>query len=269
MLVTTTTVAAILLYLGATLFHITQRLRSPASTAPTVLMAAGGIALALHGYVASELVFSGAGVNFSLWPASVLILFVVNLIVLLSSLRKPLHSLLILLFPASALGLTLSLALGTDLPHKDHLSLQIGVHVLFSLLAYSVFTVAAAHALLLAYQDRRLKQHHPGGFLRGLPPLQTMEALLFEYIWAGIILLTLSLITGFLFLENLWAQHLAHKSFFSVVAWLVFATLLWGRYRIGWRSRTAIRWTLGGFISLALAYWGSKFVLEVLLGVPA
>jgi len=93
-----------------------------------------------------------------------------------------------------------------------------------------------------------------------------MERLLFQMIGAGFVLQSLSLITGFLFLQDMFAQHMVHKTFFSLVAWLVYGILLWGRWRFGWRGRTAIRSTLGGFLSLLLAYLGSKLVLELLLG---
>jgi ABC-type uncharacterized transport system permease subunit len=121
------------------------------------------------------------------------------------------------------------------------------------------------HAILLAVQDSHIRNKHPGGFIRALPPLQTMENLLFQMLTAGFILLSLSLFSGILFLEDLFAQHLAHKTVFSIIAWLVFGTLLWGRWRFGWRGRTAIRWTLSGFFFLMLAYFGSKLVLEIVL----
>ena len=92
-----------------------------------------------------------------------------------------------------------------------------------------------------------------------------MENLLFDTIVTGFICLSLSLVSGMMFLENMFAQQLAHKTVLSILAWIVFAILLLGRWQLGWRGRTAIRWTLGGFISLMLAYFGSKFVLEVLL----
>lgn len=266
MVINAAIIAAIALYLGATLCHVRLRLKTPAAP-PAWLLAAAGLGLLSHGVAAYLLVFRGAGINLSLWPVSVLILFAVNLIVLASSIKKPVHSLLILLFPAASLGLLLALLFNPAIPHSEHLSPSIGIHVLFSLLSYSLFTIAAVQSLLLAYQHYQLKHHHPGGLLTGLPPLQTMEALLFEVIWCGFILLTLGLLSGFLFVDNFMAQHLAHKTFFSMVAWLLFAILLWGRHRLGWRGNIAIRWTLGGFASLALAYWGSKFVLEVILGL--
>jgi len=88
---------------------------------------------------------------------------------------------------------------------------------------------------------------------------------LFEVIIVGFISLTVSLGSGLLFLENMFAQHLVHKTILSIFAWFVFLTLLIGHWKLGWRGRTAIRWTLSGFISLMLAYFGSKFVLEILL----
>jgi len=118
---------------------------------------------------------------------------------------------------------------------------------------------------VLSVQNSFLHKHQPGGLIRLLPPLKTMETLLFDAIIIGFICLSLSLVSGMIFLENMFAQHLAHKTILSILAWLVFAILLAGRWLAGWRGRTAIRWTLGGFISLMLAYFGSKFVLEVIL----
>jgi ABC-type uncharacterized transport system permease subunit len=120
-------------------------------------------------------------------------------------------------------------------------------------------------AILLAIQDRHLHRRQPVRFVRALPPLQTMESLLFEMIALGFVLLSVALGTGFVFLEDMFAQHLAHKTILSVAAWTVFGILLWGRFRFGWRGRTALRWTLAGFVVLMIAYFGSKFVLELIL----
>jgi ABC-type uncharacterized transport system permease subunit len=262
-------IVAIALYISATLYHLLQRVVPERAVRPTWLLAGGAIALACHGLATWSMMLTPIGINFSLWPVSTLIIFVVNLIVLSSCLRKPVHNLLVILFPASAVVLVCSLFFGYTIVDAEHLSLKIGFHVIFSLLAYSLFTIAAGQSLLLAYQDKQLRNHHPGGFLKGLPPLQTMETLLFEIIWVGFILLSLSIVTGILFIDNFWAQHLAHKTFFSIVGWLVFAILLWGRLKLGWRGSVAIRWTIGGFVLLALAYWGSKFVIEVVLNTQA
>ena len=115
-------------------------------------------------------------------------------------------------------------------------------------------------------QDNHLRNKRPGGFIRALPPMQTMESLLFQLIGLGLAILTLSLVSGVFYLEDMFAQHLVHKTILSMTAWVVFATLLWGRWKFGWRGRIAIRWTLSGFFVLLLAYVGSKWVLEIMLG---
>ncbi len=140
-------------------------------------------------------------------------------------------------------------------------------HILLSILAYGMFTIAVFQALLLLLQNRQLKNKHPSGLIKNFPPLQTMESLLFGFLWAGWTLLSMSLISGWLFVENLFAQHLVHKTLLSILAWIVFSVLLWGRTRLGWRGHKAIRWTLGGFLLLMLAYFGSKLVREYILHI--
>jgi ABC-type uncharacterized transport system permease subunit len=136
---------------------------------------------------------------------------------------------------------------------------------MLSLLAYSLLAIAALQALALALEDRLLRQRRPLRMMRILPPLQTLEFSMFQIIAFGFFLLSLGLISGLMFLKDMFAQHLVHKTVLSIIAWLVFAILLWGRYRFGWRGRTAIRYTLSGFGSLMLAYFGSKLVLELIL----
>jgi ABC-type uncharacterized transport system permease subunit len=94
-----------------------------------------------------------------------------------------------------------------------------------------------------------------------------MERLLFRVILAGFVFLTLTLATGIVFSETLFGQAMKfnHKTLFAVISWLIFAALLTGRHLYGWRGRTALRWTVAGFVALLLAYVGSRFVLEVIL----
>ena len=121
-------------------------------------------------------------------------------------------------------------------------------------------TLAVARSLLADAFDYRS--------FASLPPLLTLERLLFRLIGAAFVLLTLTLATGIIFSESLFGRPLRfdHKSVFAVVSWLTFAALLVGRHFYGWRGRTALRWTLAGFVLLLLAYIGSRFVLEVVLG---
>ena len=180
-------------------------------------------------------------------------------------LRRPTGNLMVALFPLAALSIVVSWLPSAAGEVSTGITPGMFAHILISILAYSIMTIATIQALALALQERHLKHHHIGGILRTLPPLQTMEQILFEMIWFGMVLLTLSLITGVVFIEDIFAQHLAHKTFFSILAWGIFAILLWGRHQLGWRSQIAARWTFGGFTALMLAYYGSKFVFEFLL----
>ena len=147
-----------------------------------------------------------------------------------------------------------------------------GWHVAVAVLAYSTLTIAAFHAVLMALQEARLHTRTAAGGWLGsaldqLPALLTMEKLLFRVIWIGFILLSLTVLSGVVFSEQLFgsALRLDHKSVFALLSWLLFAALLAGRRYQGWRGKTALRFTLAGFATLALAYVGSRFVLEVVL----
>ena len=161
------------------------------------------------------------------------------------------------------------LVLELNLPEKQHVlhthNWQMSVHILSSIIAFSLLNIAALQAVLLAIQDQQLKSHPPKYFIQSLPPLQTMESLLFQMLGTGLFFLTIALVSGFIFIEDLFAQHLVHKTVLSIIAWLIFSSLLIGRLRYGWRGKTAVRWTLTGFILLLLAYFGSKLVLEIIL----
>ncbi|MGW8367631.1 MAG: cytochrome C assembly family protein, partial [Gammaproteobacteria bacterium] len=162
------------------------------------------------------------------------------------------------------------MSLGTALPVATHftrsMTWQLQAHVMMSMLAYSMLGIGAALALLIAAQDKRLRQRRPTGWLRVLPPMETLEQSLFGALTIGFLLLTLAVFSGLIFVENFFAQHLVHKSVLSILAWLIFAILLAGRWRYGWRGKRAVHWTLVGFAILALAYFGSKLVLEAMLG---
>jgi ABC-type uncharacterized transport system permease subunit len=141
------------------------------------------------------------------------------------------------------------------------------LHILIALLAYSLFTIASLQALTMAVLERRLHGGKLPTLLESLPPLLTMERMLFKIITLGFVLLTLTLGSGMLFSEELSGKpfQVNHKFVFAIVSWCIFAALLAGRWIYGWRGRLALRWTIGGFVVLVLAYIGSKFVLEIIL----
>ena len=139
------------------------------------------------------------------------------------------------------------------------------VHIVTSVMAFGLLSMAGVYAGFVAVLDHFLRQHHINPLVRALPALDIMETLLFRLVLAGFVLLSISLATGLLFVNDLFAQHLVHKTVLSICAWLIFGLLLLGRHIRGWRGRTAVRLTLAGVAVLVLAYFGSKAVLEVIL----
>jgi len=183
---------------------------------------------------------------------------------LLVNFARPIATLGVIVFPLAAILLLVDVfAAPPTMPLP--IEWQIKLHVVFALLGYSVLSVAALLAILLAVQEHALRQRQVGGFAAALPPLTLTESLMFQLIGAGFVLLTLTLLSGVLFVENLFAQHLIHKTVLSFAAWIIFGVLLFGRWRYGWRGRRAVRLTLSGMALLLLAYFGSRFVLELVL----
>lgn len=230
----------------------------------------------LHG-TAGLAVFCHVGVVLhGIWHAHTLVislgtalsLFAVQAALLqwLFNFRQPITALGLVVYPVAALCLLAGQWLPVGNEASAALDWPLQLHILLSLLAYGTLTLGAVQAVVLAVQHRRLHDHSPRGTSMGLPPLQTMEHLLFRLIAAGFFLLSLAILSGGLFIDNLFAQHLAHKTILSIIAWIFFAVLLWGRWRYGWRGRLAVRWTLAGYGVLILAYFGSKLVLELILG---
>jgi ABC-type uncharacterized transport system permease subunit len=143
---------------------------------------------------------------------------------------------------------------------------ELTAHILLSMGAAALLFAAAVTALLLVFLDRRLRTRRIADLPSALPPLDALEKIMFRLIGAGFGLLTLALLTGFVFVTNLFTQNLVQKTVLSLIAWLLFGVLLIGRLRFGWRGRSAVRWTLSGFAILAVAYFGVKFVLEYVFG---
>jgi ABC-type uncharacterized transport system permease subunit len=171
---------------------------------------------------------------------------------------------------AVVLGIAALLAAGTgSLAHAREVAdtgWPLAAHILLALGAAGMFAIAAVLVILLALQDGQLRSKRPANWLTSLPPVESLEQAMFTVIGTGMAALTLAILAGLLFVTDLFAQHLAHKAILALTAWLIFAVLLFGRWRFGWRGRKAAVYTLAGFVVLALAYFGSKFVLEVLLG---
>ncbi len=144
-------------------------------------------------------------------------------------------------------------------------STGMALHIITSIVAFGVLSIASVYAMFITLIDHLLRQHNFNSLVRTLPALDTLEELLIHLIQVGFTVLTVALATGLIFVDNLFGQHLGHKTLLSIFAWLIFALLLWGRWKKGWRGRVTSRMTITGIAVLLLAYFGSKLVLEIIL----
>lgn len=263
-LMNTTTLASlsILTYLISTFFIVRDTHQNKRQRTPLYL---AWVAVGAHISHIAVTFQQNISFNFSFVSTASLVSLIVALLLLIATLNKPVEKLGVVVFPIAAIMLGLEL----NLPEKPHLlhthNWQMSTHVMTSIIAFSLLNIAALQAVLLAIQDQQLKSHPPQQLIQSLPPLQTMESLLFQMLGVGLFFLTISLVSGFIFIDDLFAQHLVHKTVLSIIAWIIFSSLLMGRLRYGWRGKTAVRWTLTGFVLLLLAYFGSKLVLELIL----
>ena len=255
------TAAAVLYTISATLILIPiLRGSSIKKKGFTLLLASTGTLL--HAWLLLITIIDGSNFNLNLINALSLISWLMTFIVVSLSLKRPTESLGIVILPVTALT-TLTAAFTST--SANTISPEIQTHIFLSVIAYGVLGIAAIQAIIASVLSQQLHQHKPGGFAKALPPLRVMENTLQMLLSAGFTLLTLSLASGFLYLDDMFAQHLVHKTVLSLAAWTVFAILLFGHWRYGWRGKTALKWTLSAYGLLLLSYFGSKFVLEVLI----
>lgn len=194
-----------------------------------------------------------------------LVSLVISALFFFAAITQPIETLALIVFPFAAVAVLLNIDNAFPATPPVFFDAALQTHIILSILSYSLLTVAAFQAIMLSFQERQLHNRQTGKLINSLPPLQLMENLLFQVLSLGVFLLTFALATGFIFLDDVFAQHLAHKTLLSILAWLMFATLLWGRHYLGWRGQKAVKWTYGAYFALMLAYFGSKFVLQMVL----
>ena len=250
---------------GSAAYLLVHSLRTNVPVTRPLLLGIALAGLVAHAINLNAALFDENGVELGLVNVLSLFGFVLAACGTFIILFRDIESLMAPAYPAACIGLLVELV-GHD-RIAPHLSLSGGLiaHILLSIIAYSVIALALSQAMLLAIQNYQLKHRHIHDILHLLPPLQTMEHTLFDLIAIGMALLTVAIGTGLFFVEDFFAQHLIHKTFFAIAAWLVLGILLLGRYLRGWRGMVAVKWTLFGFILLTLAYFGSKVVLELIL----
>ena len=260
-------IITILLYIAATLllaenvFNILEKFTKN----NLIILILGIFALSLHADILNQSIFLQTGFDFGFFNIISIIGWLVALIVLITSFFQPIQQLLLVLYPIAAITILLEQLFPNDRILEQSLPMGLRIHILLSISAYSLLMIGALQALLLALQDKFIKSKQISKIIDILPPLQIMEQLLIQIIVIGFFLLSLSLTTGIMFIDNIFEQHLIHKTTLSILAWVIYAILLWGRWSLGWRGKRITRWILVGFIVLILAYTGSKFVLELIL----
>ena len=227
------------------------------STAVIALIAVSAHALALY-----PMVVTASGINLGIFSAASLVAWLIASIVIFATLRAPVASLNLVILPFTAVIVGVSL-LSSDQRVLEQMPAGLALHIGLSLIAYSLFAIAVLQAIYMSFAARRLKTHAP--VLRFLPPLATMEELMFQLTGIAFALLSLGLIVGVPYIQDVHAQHLSHKIVFSALAWLTFAVLIYGRHQWHWRGRRAVKILITGFVLLALGFFGSKFVLELVL----
>lgn len=261
MILDTLAILSVALYLAAA-GALARPLLSEGAAPKRIALAAGALAVILHFAVLFGIHRGALDLHF--FAALSLVAAVIAALTLMVNVARPVAALGVIVFPLAALLLIVDQFLAPPTA-PIQLDWQIKLHVTIALIAFGVLFIAALLALLLAAQERALRARRLGTWARALPPLTLTESLMFRLIAAGFALLTLTLLSGVLFVHNLLTQDLVQKTVLSVIAWLVFGVLLIGRWRAGWRGPRAVNLTLIGMVVLLLAFFGSKFVLEMVL----
>ena len=220
--------------------------------------------LAIIGHILTILpiIHENYSVNLSINYALIIVGFIISLTLYISSILGNTQYLGIIILPIISSIFLLDFS---NNPVNVALNNFLFLHVIISLISYSILCLSAAQSLILILQEKKLQDNKPIGIIASLPSLDAMDKLLFKILALGVIFLSASLLSGFIFLEDIFAQHLIHKTILSILAWVIFVTLIYGREKYGWRGRNAANITLIGFFILFLSYFGTKIVLEIII----
>lgn len=257
-------VAAAALYILATII-IVPGLMHQTSIRTKAVLACAVFALLLHAWLLSDLILEGVGQNLSILNVASLISWVIALALSGSMLKIRLWFLLPVVYSFSAISLSAAAFLpSTFITHLGS-NPQLLLHIFLSLFSYAVLIIAALYALQLTWLNHQLKSKKLLSMAQNHPPLMMVERQLFKIILSGTLLLTGALATGYAFVQDLIAQGQAHKAILSCIAWVIYSVLLWGHYQQGWRGKKVTWLTIIGAGLLTLAYFGSRFVREIIL----
>lgn len=235
-----------------------------ASSRIVVLLVVGAAA---HAFTLAASLFTQSGIVLGLGTALSLVSWVVVLLYLVALQRQPLATLGLIVLPYAMVDVLLAWSWsGPPVPLPGTGGVAIA-HSMVAIVSFGLLALAFCQAIVLLLQEWHLQKKHAGTFFHSLPALQTMERILFQVIGLGFTLLTIALISGALFANEIFGRALPfnHHVVLSIVAWVAFGALLLARAMFGWRGRVAAIWTIASYAVLTLAYFGTRFVLEILL----
>ncbi len=262
-------IAAILYFTGGAM--LSRRLfGSTPAVAPvfSIEMAVAFIAMIIQGILLYLIIIARPGLSLSLVQAASFASWMTVLLFLLLVIWKRLKTLGVFVLPLAGFCVLLTAIWSEPAGSQGGQSTMATLHLLVALLAYGFLALAVAQAMLLQIQENQLRHGRPGHKLGTMPAVETMENTMFTLIVIGFLLLTIALASGAFFSEQMYGRALVfnHHIVLSICAWLSFGTLLVGRFVRGWRGQRATLWTCFGFGLLVLAYFGTRLVLEVILG---
>jgi ABC-type uncharacterized transport system permease subunit len=257
-------IAAAILY-GLAIATIIPGLVNQVGIRTKTVLVSAVLALTFHAVLLSDLIFSGSGQNLSILNVASLISFIISLFMSVAMVKTRIWFLLPVVYSFAAINLSAATFVPTAfITHLEH-NPKLLIHISLALFSYSTLSIGALYALQLAWLDHKLKNKKALTINPNLPPLMMVERQLFNIILIGTALLTATLITGFVFVQDMFAQGKAHKGILSFMAWIVYSVLLWGHYQKGWRGKKVTWFAVAGATLLTLAYFGSRFVREIIL----
>ncbi|TDF39887.1 inner membrane protein YpjD [Alteromonadaceae bacterium M269] len=260
----TISLVSLVLYLGSAFLLLRHFFNNLPGRHPYALPLAGA-ALIAHIVILANSILLEPGQNMSIVNVASLIAWLISVSMTLASLYMTTALLLPVVYGFAGLVILLKIFVPDIYMMQISLNPSLVVHITLALLAYGCLMIALLYALQLGYINSRLKAKQTSLVASPLPPLMAVEAILFKLLSVGTILLALSLMTGFGFMEDMFAQHQVHKTVLSVIAWFIYAGICLGHYKYGWRGKPVVGATVVAASLLTLAYFGSRFVKEVIL----
>lgn len=257
-------IITVLLYSSAAAIQYGALLKPSTKSSKALMLVVGITAVFVHALMLHHLIDLSTGQNLSTINLFSLVTWLIALLMIALAMFKPMENLSLFIFPLAGLSIILAFTLPGQHLIKTADDPRELVHIILSVLSFSVLVLAAIQASLLAMQQQKLRLKQTHGIWSKLPALETMEAILFQLIMLGFMLLTVLLVTSFYFYHDVLWHRFLDKAILACSAWLVFASLLLGRQFFGWRGKKAVWCTLGGIGLLTLTYFSTYMILGMM-----